>query len=553
MKTKPSDRFLLWLRHIRKRAAYSADYRVWISAAFIGIFTALGVTLFVKAITLLTTISFGNGPEALASGVRDLTPLRAWMVPVTGGVLVSLLLYIARKYKWLPDSRCQGVAEIIEARAGPPGHVSFRTGVTNTLVSIIALGSGASAGREGPVVLMGGSIANGLSSRLGISGKDARTLLGCGAAAAVAASFNAPIAGVLFALEVVLGNYALSIFGPVALASLMATLVSRYDLFNGFAYIQNQHTFSIPAYGNSSPWDLLFAAAFGIICGIVAFTFMQTASSFQKWIKRYLARRNIDPVLLPPLAGIVMGVAAMFYPEVLGIGYEAITETLIGGYTIPLLTILLILKIFTTAICLSCRFGTGVFSPGLVFGAISGAAYGASLAYIFPGVAADATFYAMIGMGAVAGAILGAPISTTLIVFEMTGDYEMTVALMIAVGIATLIAQTTFGSSWFHWQLNQRGYDLSHGPQGVILQTIRVRDVMRHVAEGTAPLDENTPRLKPTHTLGEALAIMQHEHVETLPVADPREQSKIIGHLTQVKALEIYNKALVASHIEHHR
>jgi CIC family chloride channel protein len=135
----------------------------------------------------------------------------------------------------------------------------------------------------------------------------------------------------------------------------------------------------------------------------------------------------------------------------------------------------------------------------------------------------------------------------------MTGDYQMTVALMIAVGIATLITQTTFGSSWFHWQLGQRGYDLSEGPQGVILQTIRVRDVMRDMPTGIGVLYEDEPRLRPSHSLGEAIAIMRANDMDGLPVADPDEKSKVIGYLTEVRALAVYNRALVDSHIEHHR
>lgn len=553
MSASPSERLKLWLRHMRKRAPYVVNYRVWLAAAIIGILTGFAVAQFENGIRWITTFAYGNGPQSLASGARDLNPLRAWMVPVIGGILVGLMLYLAKRLKWLPEAKCQGVAEVIEARAGPPGHVSFRAGVVNTVVTATALGTGASAGREGPAVLLGGTFATAISNLTKLTGKDARTLLGCGAAAAVAASFDAPIAGVLFALEVILGNYALSVFGPVALASLTATLVSRYNIWQGFVEVEHSQVFAIPIYGSSGPWDIPLSAGLGIICGIVAFTFMLVTSNLQGWVRRQVSRFRIERAFLPMIAGLFMGVIAIFYPEVLGTGYEAVTEALLGSYTIPMLTILLLLKIAATAICLSFRFGTGVFSGGIFFGAISGAAYGALLAHIIPGPAADATFYAMVGMGAVSGAILGAPISTTLIVFEMTGDYEMTVALMIAVGIATVIAQTSFGSSWFHWQLNQRGYDLSEGPQGVILQTIRVRDVMRAMTSDRDMLEEDAPRLRPEHTLGEALARMNEHNAESLPVADPDDRSRLIGHLTQVKALEVYNKALVASNIEHHR
>lgn len=544
--TRRTAQLLLWLRHARRRAFLLVNYKVWILSAVIGVVVGYLVIGFSLAIDGMSAFAYGEGRLAMASGIRNLNPARAWIVPVLGGVLVGTLLYLAKRLKWLPEAKCQGVAEVIEARAGPPGHVSFRAGVVNTFVAITALGSGASAGREGPAVLLGGAISTALAERFGLSGKDARILLGCGAAAAVAASFNAPIAGMLFALEVILGNYALSVFGPVALSSIAAAVVARIHLSDVRAFV-------IPLYGDSGPWDIPFSAALGLVCGGVAFVFLQGTSSLNLWVRKKVAVWRIEPALLPPIAGMVMGTIALFYPEVLGVGYEATTEAIQGSYSIRLLTILLVAKLLATMVCLSCRFGTGVFSGGLVFGAMSGAAFGAVLGHTVPGLTADPTFYAMVGMGAVSGAILGAPISTTLIVFELTGDYQMTIALMLAVGIATIFAQSFFGASWFHWQLNQRGYDLSEGPQGVILQTIRVRDVMRPMPEDSSPLEEGMPRLRPDHSLGEALARMRDHDRDGMPVTDKEDRNKVIGYITQVRALAVYNRALVDSNIEHHR
>ena len=154
-------------------------------------------------------------------------------------------------------------------------------------------------------------------------------------------------------------------------------------------------------------------------------------------------------------------------------------------------------------------------------------------------------------MGAASGAIIGAPISTTLIVFELTGDYTMTMSLMVAVALATLITQSLAGKSFFHWQLSRRGYDLSEGPQGVILKTIRVRDVMDRMPQN-APLDKEASRLEVQHSLGEAIALLERESEDGLPVVDPGSPEKVIGYLSRVKALAAYNRALIDSHIEHH-
>ncbi|MEM0929475.1 MAG: chloride channel protein [Pseudomonadota bacterium] len=546
MSSTAATRFQLWLKHSARRAETLTDVKLWSLAALTGVLTAYGVVGFAVLIEFITEQSYGTGSETLAQGARNLSPTRAFIVPIIGGVAVALLLWLSRRFGISPDIRCQGVAEVIEARARPPGAISMGGGLINTAVCAIALGSGASAGREGPAVLMGGAISVFLTKRVGLSAKDSRTLLGCAAAAAVSAAFNAPIAGVLFALEVVLSNYALSIFGPIALSSILAALISR-------AHLGDLHRFVIPDYGAAETLDIVLGGSLGLICAAVSIAFLTSAAFARTTIRSLVRQLKLEPALLPILAGVGMGVIGIAYPEVLGFGYQATTETLEGNYTLKLLTILLVVKIVATVFCLACRFGAGVFSAGIYLGAMSGAAFGLVMNLWFPGTVVSPTFYAMIGMGAVSGAIIGAPISTTLIVFELTGDYTMTAALMIAVGVATVLSQVFFGSSWFHYQLNQRGYDLSEGPQGVILQTIRVRDVMRPVPDTAMPLEEGAARLYSNQTLGEALAEMAKLGLDAMPVTTRRDDGKLLGTLTEARALRRYNKALVDSHIEHHR
>ncbi|MEM1381340.1 MAG: chloride channel protein [Pseudomonadota bacterium] len=544
--TQPSVRVQNWLKNTAARAEAMSDVKVWALAALIGVGTAYGVLAFTIAIEFITDWSYGAPSEMLATGARKLEPLRAFIVPVVGGVLVGCLLFLSRKMGFIGEIRCQGVAEVIEARARPPGAISMRSGLINTAVCATALGTGSSAGREGPAVLLGGAISVFLSKTFDLSAKDSRTLLGCAAAAAVSAAFNAPIAGVLFALEVVLSNYALSIFSPIAISSIVATLITRYHL-------GDLHRFVMPEYGGASPFDLFLGGASGIVAGLVAVSFLIVAGWGRTTARLAISRVHIPPAAMPVVAGVGMGTIGIFLPELLGYGYQATTAALAGNYTIGLLLILLVGKVFTCVLCLSCRFGTGVFSGGIYLGAMAGAAYGILMNDAFGTFVASPTFFAIVGMGAVSGAIIGAPISTTLIIFELTGDYTMTAALMIAVGIASVITQVFFGTSWFHYQLNQRGYDLSEGPQGVILQTIRVRDVMRPVPETAAPLEETADRLFATQSLGEALAEMGRLGLDAMPVTAGRGENKLLGTVTQIRALRAYNKALVDSHIEHHR
>ena len=541
---RPVAKFLLFLRHFRRQKMRLRTGLLWILAILTGVAAAYGVILFRMAIDAVSMIAFGETEEMVASGAASLNFFRAWMAPIVGGFVVACLLYLTQKNGWLTDARTHGVPEVIEARAVREATITARSGLASAVISAISIGSGASAGREGPAVHIGATIASIIERHFNFSAKDARTLLGCGAAAAVSASFNAPLAGVLFALEVVLGNYALSVFGPIAAASAAAAMITHIHLGDFPA-------FPAPHYDVASALDIPLSALLGIFCGLIASTFLVVTRRFTEGA-RILAERYKTPFyMLPPIAGVIVGLIGAFQPEIFGVGYEAVTRTLNGEYTIKILCGLLALKLFATAVTLSCRFGGGVFSPGLVIGVFAGAAFGGTLGVILPDASAGPAYYAMIGMGAMSGAIIGAPISTTLIVFEMTGDYTMTMSLMVAVALATMLVQTLAEKSFFHWQLSRRGYDVSEGPQGVILKTIRVRDVMDAMPQ-QASLAKDAVRLLANQSLGEALAILEKHNEDGLPVTDLTEPTVVIGYLSSVKALSAYNRALIDSHIEHH-
>lgn len=542
--TRNVARILITLRKLRRRFQHFDVVRVWLFAVIIGISAAYGIIAFRTLIDAVSMIAFGETEAGVVSGASSLNFARAWAAPVIGGFAVSALLFTADRLKWLEGGRGQGVAEVIEARALGHSRISLRSGLAAATVSAVSLGSGASAGREGPAVHLGATIASILDRHMGFTAKQRRALLGCGAAAAVSASFNAPVAGVLFALEVILGNYALSVFGPIAAASVAAAIVTRIHLGDFPA-------FAPPDYGMATPIDVPLAAVLGIFCGLISAGFLFSTSKITEGVRTFAQRRGISYLLLPPIGGVLVGLIGAFYPEVFGVGYEAVTNALNGEYTIILLLVLVFAKCAATTVTLSCRFGGGVFSPGLVIGAFAGAAYGAILGQLFPEATASPVYYAMIGMGAVSGAILGAPISTTLVVFELTGEYGITISLMVAVAIATLITQSLSGKSFFHWQLSRRGYDLSEGPQGVILKTIRVRDVMEKMPPG-APLSKDADRLVETQSLGEALACLNEAEEHGLPVVAAAQDENVIGYLSRVKALGAYNKALIDDNIEHH-
>jgi len=543
--TRNVARILILLRKWRRGLSGFDVFKVWFFAVVIGVAAAYGVIGFRFVINQVSGIAFGESETMVVSGAASLRVWRAWAAPVIGGFAVSGLLYLAHRYGWLAKGRAEGVADVIEARAVAGGRVSTRAGLASAAVAAVSIGAGASAGREGPAAHLGATIASLLDRHMGFDAKQRRTLLGCGAAAAVSASFNAPVAGVLFALEVVLGNYALSVFGPIAAASVAAAVVARIHLGDFPA-------FNPPDYGAAAAIDVPLAALLGVVCGLMASLFLLSTEQMTVRLREFAQERGFSYLLLPPIGGVLVGLIGAFYPEVFGVGYEAVANALNGEYTVVMLIVLVAAKLAATAITLSCRFGGGVFAPGLVMGAFAGAAFGAGLGAVLPEATASPVYYAMIGMGAAGGAIMGAPISTTLIVFEMTGEYGITISLMVAAAIATLIVQWLCGQSFFHWQLSRRGYDLSEGPQGVILQTIRVRDVMDAMPAG-APLSEEAPRLDAGASLGAALAALTETSESGLPVVDEsQDRAAIIGYLTRIKALASYNKALIDQHVEHH-
>jgi len=344
------------------------------------------------------------------------------LIPTAGGLLVGLFLQFV-----MPGGRAMGVADVIEAMALRNGRMRLRDGLSSALVSIVSIGAGASTGREGPMVHLGASMAGGITQRLGLSPHLGRTLLGCGVAASVAASFNAPIAGVFFALEVVVGHYALSAFAPVVIASVAGTVVSRVHLGELPAFL-------LPQFGVNSLWEYPAFLVLGAVCAGIAIIFMRSIF----FTERVVDSLKVPNWLKPAAGGLAVGALAVEFPQVLGVGYEATDAALNELLPLWLLLLLIPLKTAATAISLGCRFGGGVFSASLCIGAMTGGAFGLIAAGIFPHLAASHGAYSIVGMSALAAATLGAPISTILIVFELTGDYQITVAVMLATSIATV-------------------------------------------------------------------------------------------------------------------
>lgn len=417
-----------------------------------------------EAIIAIEVFVYGVNLDALARYGFTVEPWIIILGPTVGGLIVGLITW-----KFMPNSRNQGVAEVVEASGMRAGNMSSRVGLVSAINSAISLGSGASVGREGPAIHLGASLAGLISRRLHLSRGLARTILGCGVAAAVSASFNAPIAGALFATEVVVGQYALKTFAPIVVASVAGTALSHIHFGDVEAFLLGDNLIA-------SFWEFPAFIILGIVSAVAAIIMMHSI-----FMARDLNRQLTLPIWIrPAIAGLAVGIIALWFPHVLGVGYGFIEWAMLGQFDLWMLVAIGIAKIVCTALCLGFGFSGGVFSPALVLGAAVGAAYGLIAAMVFPELASSVGVYTVVGMGAVAAAVLGAPISTTLIIFEITGDYRLSLAVMLAIIVATELTHNLYGASFFAVQLRRRDIDLRFGFENEILGTLKVRDVLDH-------------------------------------------------------------------------
>ncbi|MCH8239212.1 MAG: chloride channel protein [Proteobacteria bacterium] len=514
---------------------------VWAIALAIGIGAAYFAIFFRTLIGLFQLPWLGTLSENVYSAALTTPWWVILLAPAVGGLAVGLFLQ-----HLMPGRRVHGVADVIEARALLGCRISAREGLSSALVSAVSLGTGASAGREGPVVHLGATLASVLQDLFKLPHTARRTLLACGVAAAVSASFNAPIAGVLFAHEVILAHFAMRAFVPITISSVAATMIARIHLGDFPAFI-------IPDYQITSYWEFPAFALLGVTCACVAIAFQFAILTSDR------IARSVDIPLWtrPVIGGAMVGFIAIWFPQVLGVGYDATDAALKDHFPLTLLLVLLVLKAVTTAITLASRFGGGIFSPSLYLGAMCGGAFGLMAASVFPEIASSEGLYAILGMGAVAAAVLGAPISTTLIVFELTGGYEMTLALLLAVSISTGLTQAVYGQSFFHDQLSSRGIFLKEGPHQHIVRSLKVRDFMlpieKSVSEAMAGLEADTAWLTPDDTVESALRAFDKTGLNRLPVVESGDTSKLAGWAEQVDALNAFNDALIEASREEHK
>lgn len=475
------------------------SFKLAISSLAVGLIAGYGALAFRMAISEIQTLAYGFGSEMVVTETASLPWWHIVMVPVIGGLIIGLILQFV-----MPDRRPQGVADVIESVMLHRGKMKFIPGIGAFLTNAISLGAGASGGREGPVVHLGAMLASQLGQLMRIPSAHYTILIGCGVASAVAASFNAPIAGMFFALEVVIGSLATQAVAPIVIAAVVGTVVSRVHIGDFPAFI-------IPNYQIISWWEMPAIAILGAVSAIVALLFIWSVQFSEKTIDKF----KIPDILRPATGGLALGLMALFFPQIIGVGYEATDSALKEEYGLILLLSLIVVKTIAVAITMGARLGGGFFSPSLFVGAMTGGAFGIIAAAAFPEMAASHGLYAIIGMTAVACSVLGAPISTILIVFELTGDYKIAIAVMVAVAISTLITKQMIGRSIFQMQLALRNVDMKESGALRYLKYRQVRSLM----------DREFVEVPDTTLLLDLRTIVQNTQHDKFVVIDPESHS----------------------------
>jgi chloride channel protein, CIC family len=452
--------------------------------ASVGVVAGLGGVAVHGLIEVLQALLW-QSPEGLADAARKLPPWLVVAIPAFGGVLVGIIAWIVKQ-----PVGGGGMSALIEAVAVSGGKIPPKPVIANALAAVATVGSGGSLGREGPMVRLGAMIASWGGSRFGLPPHRLKVLIGCGAAAGLAAAYNIPIGGALFAMEVILGNFALDIFGPIVVSSVISTLISR-------TLAGNTPLYAAPGYALVSVWEILPYAGLGVVGALASVVFVL---GVQTGRKTFAGLRFLPDPVKPVLGMALVGVLALWVPHVLGGGQDTINTALAGELTLPPtfpeeLTILLLLglalaKLVATALTTGSGGAGGLFTPSLFFGALVGGAYGIGVHALWPEVASSYGAYAAVGMAAIMAGTGHAPISAILILFEFTGNYDLILPLMVSSITASLLARRLRRASIYTEALYSKGIEIPWRMEEAVLAGLEADDLSRPDSQILRPGDK---------------------------------------------------------------
>jgi len=545
----------------------------------VGTCSGFGAIVFRWLISEMRQLSFSG----IAGRLAFLGDYSVIVIPAIGGLVVGPLVYFFAK-----EAKGHGVPEVMEAVALKAGRIRPRVAVVKSLASSVCIGSGGSVGREGPIVQIGSALGSTFGKLFKLSDEETRNLVACGAAGGIAATFNAPIAGALFALEVILRDFSTGRFGAVVISSVFASVIGR-------AFFGDVAAFHVPAYSLVSPWELLFYGLLGIIAGFVSFVFIKSVY----WAEDRFDSWPFPEYLKAAVGGLGVGVIGYFYPQIFGVGYGTIEKVLLNQTTLILMLILIPAKILATSFTLGSGGSGGIFSPSLFLGAVIGGSFGRLASHLFPTITGTPGAYALVAMGAVFAGAARAPICAVVFLFELTGDYRIILPLMLSTVIGTLFSERLSKESIYTLKLVRRGVRI-YGTMAVdLLEGMKVADVT-HPLSQAIPAYENIkyvlqsisespdvlypvldsdgkyvgaiyledlpaamarteelsnlliagdlatvpPTVKPSDSLKKALDKLVQSGLDALPVVSEEDPTKVIGSLRRRDVVHAYNKEL---------
>jgi CIC family chloride channel protein len=549
-----------------------------IYSVVVGLGSGLGAVGFRWLLGALKDLFFGQGERLLGF----MGSAYVILIPALGGLIIGPIIN-----RFARETKGHGVPEVMLAVAAFHGIIRPRIVIVKTLVSAICIGSGGSVGREGPIVQIGSALGSSIGQLFKLTEEKTKVLLACGAAGGIAATFNAPMAGFFFALEVILREYGSRFLSAVVLSSVTATVVSRF-------FLGNYPAFKVPAYQLRSPWELPLYFGLGLLAAGAAIAFIKILYRFEDWFEALKVSENLKPAI----GGLALGCLGLFFPEVFGVGYESIELALYGKIAAVTVMLLVPVKVLATSITLGSGGSGGVFAPSLFIGAMLGEAYGILTGALFPSIAFPTGAAALVGMGAVFSGAAQAPISAILFLFEMTGNYQIILPLMITCTLSTFLVRQVQHESIYTKKLIRRGIDINKPIVEDLLSNIRVGDAMitdvialseqSTIGEATATaqpaghlrfpvvnaagdlvgvitfqqlrdaVDDGQAHLPlrsrltaalppvstPRESIRSAIGTLGERHIGFVPVVEGDHSRRLVGLLTRQSLIEAYSRAL---------
>lgn len=502
------DRLSNWMRQRLDRIEPPDSLVLVLSALVVGTGTGFGAVVFIRLLEQIIRLTQWLTDVALAN-VGEVIALV--LVMGLAGLIVGAMVTA-----WAKEAKGHGVPEVMEAIALRGGRIRPRVAAVKVLASSITIGAGGSAGREGPIVQVGSALGSTLGQLLRFSDDRVRTMVACGGAAGIAATFNAPIAGAIFALEVLLGRFTTRYFGAVVISSVAASVVARM-------FINQAPAFIVPAYALNSLGEIPIYIALGILAAVVAVIFIRTLYGFEGFFDNW----RLHPAFKAAIGMMATALIASILPDhqVLGSGLHFMGEVIARDFsmTIGIMGLLLLMKLLATSFTLGSGNSGGVFAPALFMGAMLGGIVGTLGQRMWPGMVLHPGAYAIVGMAAVFAGAARAPITAVLIVFEMSNDYKLILPLMMATVISTLLAEHLFSESIYTFKLKLKGITLQRGRDVDLMQGLLVKEAMTtnpYVVENTMPLKRLYDYFQETHAHSFPVVDGDHRLVGMVSVAD---------------------------------